>query len=229
MVEVVNAGVGVAGGVLRGKEDPRDYMSNPHYGAVKIGVENHRWQMVKIDSDELIQGYITSTDIDFKLLGYTIGADPAFFAAPAEITPGTIQTWVTVDLSSLVDSDADGVILFITGDGKQYGIREMDSSYSTTNLKTPPKGNAMYSSHRLPPLIPTAACAWEPDGSFLFQLSVESPCRNPIALSLVTAAYSSNPLALVSNLGLTTESPRPETVRVTLPFGLPGPGFGRQS
>jgi hypothetical protein len=49
-----------------------------------------------------------------------------------------------VDLSSQVDSDADGAILFLTGDSKRYGIREVGSSYSTTSLRTPVKGNTMY-------------------------------------------------------------------------------------
>ena len=145
VVEVVNTGLDwTQGGVLRGKEDSRDYMSNPHYGPVQVGAENHRWQMVKIDSNRLIQGYITSPAIDFKLIGYTIGTDPSFFPSPADVTIGTTGSWAAVDLSSQVDSDADGAILFLTGDAKRYGIREVGSSYSTTSLTTPVKGNTMY-------------------------------------------------------------------------------------
>ncbi len=144
VVEVVNTGVEVIqGGVLRGKEDSRDYMSNP-YGAVQVGPENHRWQIVKIDSNRLIQGHITSIVIDFKLIGYTIGADPSFFSSPADVTIGTTGSWAAVDLSSQVDSDADGAILFLTGDAQRYAIREVGSSYSTTSLKTPVKGNTMF-------------------------------------------------------------------------------------
>ena len=145
VVEVVNTGLGEGqGGVLRGKEDSRDYMSNPHFGAVELGAENHRWQMVKIDSNRLIQGHITHLAIDFKLIGYTIGTDPSFFSSPADITIGTTGSWAAVDLSSRVDSDADGAILFLTGDAQRYGIREVGSSYSTTSLRTPVKGNTMY-------------------------------------------------------------------------------------
>ena len=145
VVEVVNTGLDwTQGGVLRGKEDSRDYMSNPYYGAVEVGAENHRWQMVKIDSNRLIQGYTTSPIIDFKLIGYTIGADPSYFSSPADVTVGTTGSWAAVDLSSQVDSDADGAILLLTGDAKRYGIRELGSSYSTTSLKTPVKGNTMY-------------------------------------------------------------------------------------
>ena len=100
------------GGVLRGKEDSRDYMSNPYYGAVLVEVDHHRWQMVKIDSNRLIQGHITSPIIDFKLIGYTIGADPSFFASRTDVTIGTTGSWAAIDLSSQVDSDADGAILF---------------------------------------------------------------------------------------------------------------------
>ena len=145
VVEVVNTGLDwTQGGVLRGKEDSRDYMSNPHYGAVQIGAENHRWQMVKIDGNRLIQGYITSPVIDFKLIGYTIGADPAFFSSPPDVTIGTTGSWAAVDLSGQVAADADGALLFVTGDARPYGIREVGSSYSTTSLKTPVKGNTMY-------------------------------------------------------------------------------------
>ena len=145
LVEVVNMGVDEGmGGVLRGKEDSRDYMSNPYFGAVLVETEHHRWQMVKIDSDRLIQGYITSPIIDFRLIAYTIGADPSFFSSPADITIGTTGSWAVVDLSSQVDSDADGAILFITGDARRYGIREVGSSYSTTTLRTPSRGNTMY-------------------------------------------------------------------------------------
>ena len=145
VVEVVNTGLDwTQGGVLRGKEDPRNYMSNPHYGAVQVGAENHRWQMVKIDSNRLIQGHITSPAIDFQLIGYTIGADPSFFASPADVTIGATGSWATVDLTSQVESDADGAILFVTVDSKQYGIREVGSSYSTTSLKIPVRGTTMY-------------------------------------------------------------------------------------
>ena len=145
VVEVVNTGVEEGmGGVLRGKEDSRDYMSNPYYGAVLVEVDHHRWQMVKIDSNRLIQGHITSPIIDFKLIGYTIGADPSFFASRTDVTIGTTGSWAAIDLSSQVDSDADGAILFITGDARQYGIREVGSSYSNTSLRTPARGNTMY-------------------------------------------------------------------------------------
>ena len=145
VVEVVNTGVEEGmGGVLRGKEDSRDYMSNPYYGAVLVEVDHHRWQMVKIDSNRLIQGHITSPIIDFKLIGSTIGADPSFFASPTDVTIGTTGSWAAIDLSSQVDSDADGAILFITGDARQYGIREVGSSYSNTSLRTPARGNTMY-------------------------------------------------------------------------------------
>ena len=66
LVEVVNAGGSAAGGVLRGKEDSRNYHLNPHYGGVEVDVSTHRWQMVKIDSNRLIQGYIANMDIDFN-------------------------------------------------------------------------------------------------------------------------------------------------------------------
>lgn len=143
IVEVVNTGVGLAGGVVRGKEDPRNYMANPP-GPILLEPETHQWQMVKVDANRLIQGYITSTDIHFKLLGYTIGPDPSFFSAPTDVTTGTTGSWVTANLSGNVDADADGAILLVVGDAKKYGIREMGSSFSNVDLKLPSKGLTMY-------------------------------------------------------------------------------------
>jgi hypothetical protein len=144
IVEVVNTGVGLAGGVVRGKEDPRNYMFNPSFGPILLEPETHQWQIVKVDGNRLIQGYITSTDIQFKLLGYTIGPDPSFFSAPPDITTGSTGSWATANLSSNVDADADGAILLVVGDAKKYGIREVGSSFSNVDLKLPAKGHTMY-------------------------------------------------------------------------------------
>ena len=146
IVEVVNTGTSSSyTAVVRGKEDTRDYMSNPAFE--EIEAETHRWQIVKVDSNRLIQGYIEHIDIDFKLLGYTIGSDPAFFTTPPDITPGTTGSWTPVDVSGYVDIDADGVILFIDSidsTDRAYGIREVGSSYSTTNRELEEYGNTMY-------------------------------------------------------------------------------------
>ena len=93
----------------------------------------HRWQMVKIDSNRLIQGYIETTDIDFKLRGYTLGSDPSYFANPPDMTPSVTQeeTWAAVDVSAYVDGSADGVILFIDNTdagAEKYAIREVGST-----------------------------------------------------------------------------------------------------
>jgi len=143
IVEVVNTGTGTAGGAVRGKEDPRDYMSNPSFGPIQLQPETHQWQIVKVDTNRLIQGNVTSTDAEFKLLGYTIGEDPSYFSAPPDIT-GAAGSWVTMDLAGYVDANADGAILFIVGDNKKYGVREVGSSYSNVDLKLPSKGGTMY-------------------------------------------------------------------------------------
>ena len=141
VVEVVNTVSNFAHyGAVRGKNDPRDYQPE------QIGLDpaNHRWQIVQIDANGLIQGHVGSNKVDFKLIGYTIGVDPAYFPTPPDITPTTFDAWTVVDLSNQVDADADGAILFLIGDAKRYGIREMDSSDSKTSLRTPVLGNTMY-------------------------------------------------------------------------------------
>ena len=146
VIEVVNTGtVGSYSGMVRGKEDTRDYLSDVENGL--LYPSSHRWQVVKIDSSRLIQGYIENVDIDFKLLGYTIGSDPAYFSVPSDVTPGTTAAWTSVDVSAFVDPDADGVILLIDNienAARNYGIRETGSSYSATDRKLGPYENTMY-------------------------------------------------------------------------------------
>ena len=131
VVEVVNTvNTNDLSGVVRGKEDTRDYMSNPLFEA--MAAETHRWQIVKVDSNRLIQGYIENVAIDFKLRGYTLGSDPSYFANPPDITPATKGQWETIDVSAYVDADADGVILLVdstNNKGKKYAIREVGSIF----------------------------------------------------------------------------------------------------
>ena len=88
IVQIINTGTaGTLSGVVRGKEDTRDYMSSSSYQLVED--ETHRWQIVKVDSKRVIQGYVEDTQIDFKLLGYTMGTDPSYFNTPLDVTSST--------------------------------------------------------------------------------------------------------------------------------------------
>ena len=146
IIEVVNSGTnGTYSGMVRGKDDTRDYMSDVENGL--LYPSSHRWQMVKIDSNRLIQGYIENVEIDFKLLGYTIGSDPAYFSVPSDITQGATGSWTTIDVSAFVASDADGVILLIDNTenaARSYGVREAGSTFSITTRKMGPYENTMY-------------------------------------------------------------------------------------
>jgi len=136
VVEIANTHTGnIYRGVLRGKEDTRDYMSNTSYNA--ISELNHRYQIVKLDSNLCIEGYIDNTSVDFRLIGYTSGADPPYFASPPQISP-TAGGWTTVDVSGQVDADADGVILFIQNQdnsNRLYGMRELTSGDITLGMR----------------------------------------------------------------------------------------------
>ena len=106
IVEVINTATsGNLSGVVRGKEDTRDYMSNANYE--RIASETHRWQIVTVDSNRLIQGYIEDVRVDFKLKGYTLGSDPSYFANTPDVTPATKNQWTTIDVTANVDADAD--------------------------------------------------------------------------------------------------------------------------
>ena len=133
-------------GVVRGKEDTRDYMSDSD--AQRVEGKSHRYQVVKLNSARVIQGYITDVDIDFHLVGHTWGPnDPGYFTTPPDITPGTTSAWTTVDVSAHVGASADGVILFIdnqTSTDQVYGIREVTSTYATVNRELKDYGNTMY-------------------------------------------------------------------------------------
>ena len=115
IVEVVNSDTGIDyTGVPRAKEDTRDYMSNAAFQ--EIYRSTHRWQMIKLDSNRRIQGHVSNVAVDFKLLGYTVGPDPAYIidsGVTPEITAIANNKWTTIDVTNYVDADANGVVLFI--------------------------------------------------------------------------------------------------------------------
>ena len=120
-------------------------MSTSSYQTVVF--ETHRWQIVKVESSRIIRGYINDRQVDFKLLGYTMGSDPSYFDTPLDVTPSTEDAWTNADVSAFVDADADGVILFIvnTKNGAtKYGVREVGSSFSTTNRNLDNRSSTMY-------------------------------------------------------------------------------------
>ncbi len=129
-------------GVVRGGDDTRDYMLtpgevfNPDYNTIYS--LDHRTQIVKVDSTYSIQGFISDANVELKLVGYTTGNDPSYFIVPPDITPTTTGVWTTVDVSTQVGADADGVILFFQGlhpSNRNYGAREMTGSDSKLRLQ----------------------------------------------------------------------------------------------
>jgi dipeptidyl aminopeptidase/acylaminoacyl peptidase len=145
IVELVNTAATDHNAMVRGKEDTRDYMSNAAYG--EIEAETHRWQIVKLDRNRLIEGYISNALVDFKLLGYTVGSDPIYFGVPPDITPATTGAWATVDVSDYVDSSTDGVILLVdstASDDRDFAIREIGSGDTITSGELEQYGSTMY-------------------------------------------------------------------------------------
>ncbi len=132
-------------GMVRGKEDTRDYMAGGTDGEIRN--KTHRFQVVKLDSALKIQGYIDNTSVDFRLMGYTTGIDPVYFTNPPDKTPGTTGSWTPVDVSANVDADADGVILLVynaSSSDKTYSIKETGSSYANTSLGLRGNQNTMF-------------------------------------------------------------------------------------
>ncbi|MDA0263027.1 MAG: hypothetical protein O3A93_01940 [Chloroflexi bacterium] len=131
--------------VFRGTEDTRDYLSNPLYEEIEAYTQ--RWQIVKLDGSRVIQGFTESSEVDFKLLGYTSGGDPSYFTTPVDVTPAAVAAWTTVDVSASVDAEADGVVLLvdsISSEDRGYGIRETGSTDSADLLELEEYGNTMY-------------------------------------------------------------------------------------
>ena len=149
LVEVVETGDNNGkSGVVRGRDDDRDYMSNLAFE--EILKKQHRYQIVQVGSDRKIEGYIEHTDVAFKLLAYTIGSDPSYIfssgVAP-EVFPAVTKEWTTVDVFDFVDADADGVILlFDSEDGgdKKFAARQVGSNFDITDRKMEKRSNSMY-------------------------------------------------------------------------------------
>ena len=128
IVEFDNTNDSIYQAVVRGKEDTRNYMSNASYNTIKE--KRSRFQIVKLDSNRLIEGWISNANVDIWLRGYTAGGDPSYFDLPPDITPSS-GSWQTVDVTSNVDAGADGVILLIasqSGSSQTYAIREVGST-----------------------------------------------------------------------------------------------------
>ncbi len=149
VVEVVKTDItGDHTGVVRAKEDTRDYMSSPSFQEIEAGT--HRWQIVKLDNTRSIQGHISNTSVDFKLLGHTTGSDPAYVIASTvtpDITPSVKGVWMTIDVRTFVSDDATGAILFIDsedGSDREYAIREVSSNYTNPGRELEEYGNSMY-------------------------------------------------------------------------------------
>lgn len=129
VIEVVNqSSVLDRRGVARAKEDTRDYWADPNWH--KIEKTTHRWQVVKLDSNRMIQGAVTNGQVDFILMGYTIGSDPVYVidsGVTPDITPTANDLWSTIDVANYVADDADGAVLFVVSEDaakQKYLIRE---------------------------------------------------------------------------------------------------------
>jgi hypothetical protein len=131
--------------MLRGNADTRDYVA---LYTERIQGRTHRWQMVKVDAGRIIEGYNSSTsNVKFKLLGYTAGNDPVYWDLPPDITPLLPLVWSEVDVAAYVDADATGVILLVDNGATtdlSFGVRETGSTFSATNRDLNSYGNTMY-------------------------------------------------------------------------------------
>ena len=131
--------------MVKGKEDTNTYNVPPTTPWQEINPRHHRWQIVKVDSNRKIQGFISDPTVDFKLIGYTIGSDPKFFTTPIDITPPGVDQWTGVSIAQYLDADTDGVILFIdsiANNVDKFGIGEV--SCISDDERLPDYGNTMW-------------------------------------------------------------------------------------
>ena len=145
IVEIVNSGNSNHRGMVKGKEDTNTYNVPPTSPWQKIEARTHRYQIVKLDSSQDIEGFISNLAVDFHLLGYTRGSDPTFFTTPIDITPPGIDQWTSVSVAQHVDADTTGVILLvdnIADNSDDYGIAEVSCDASEAEMED--YGNGMW-------------------------------------------------------------------------------------
>ena len=112
----------------------------------EIHDQGHRWQIVKVDSAREIQGYIENIGIDFQLLGYTIGADPSYFAsaqivgaiAEIRVSTGNDDAEECLPAPGTVDR-ADGEFNFV-GNGSDCGGNDQELGMRFQNISPVFKG-----------------------------------------------------------------------------------------
>jgi hypothetical protein len=69
-----------------------------------------RGEMISVDSDEIFEGKITSTTLDFYLIGWLYVGYATSFANAVDYSTGTAGSWVDIELN-VISPDATGAFL----------------------------------------------------------------------------------------------------------------------
>lgn len=84
------------------------------------------WGYIGVNSSRVFQGYVSGTGLQFKLLGY-FTSEGVFFTNAYTKTPGTLDSWTSVNCASEIPAGAKFAILEITY-GVPIGLRPTGST-----------------------------------------------------------------------------------------------------
>ena len=89
-----------------------------------MGNDEHYWAMCGVDGDEILEGYIGSTTVDFYLSAYYDGSNLVMQTNATDKSLGVIAAWTDIDCSAQVPAGTTHVFFEIADSvGAIYGFR----------------------------------------------------------------------------------------------------------
>ena len=130
LIEVTGSGVLIDYYALRAKGSTQDIYREATW---------HPWAIVPVDANQVLEGRIEDANLDFFLVGHTLGGAKQSFTyidPSVDVTP-TAGAWTSVNVSAWVPAGATGVIVHVVGSdatGRFWGLRKPGSSDNITDM-----------------------------------------------------------------------------------------------
>lgn len=109
IIQIINKDAGATGriGLVRCNNSTDDFSADGYVqGSTAYG---QTFMMVAVDGDRKIEGYISDTDVDFYLVGYT-KSPVTMFTNGVDMAMGTEDAWTNKDITGNTSATADGAI-----------------------------------------------------------------------------------------------------------------------
>jgi len=102
-------------------------------GSYPLGASYYTWTIVGVNSNRQVELYRGNSLIDIYLIGYT-KSGVTFLTSDVEVSPSTLNSWQTVDLSTYCPSGTIGAIFYIAALGADgaIGFRKKGSTDNRT-------------------------------------------------------------------------------------------------